>query len=88
MAVYSVSYDLVKSGQKYDAVISEIKSFAEWCHVMDSYWFVSTVLSAEQIRERLQKHTDNNDLILVMQVLKNHSGWLKQETWDWINKHI
>ncbi|MEZ2774943.1 hypothetical protein ACBP83_14150 [Acinetobacter pseudolwoffii] len=88
MTVYSISYDLMKSGQKYDDLIKEIKSFADCCHVMDSYWLISTVLSAEQVRERLRKHTDDNDLIFVIQVSKNHSGWLRQETWNWINKHI
>lgn len=88
MAIYSISYDLVTPGQKHEAVRKEIKNFPDWCHVMDSYWFISTTLSSEQIRERLRKHTDSNDLILVMPASKNHSGWLRQETWDWINKHI
>ena len=88
MAVYSISYDLIKMGQKYDALIKEIKTFPNWCHAMDSYWLISSSLSATQVRDKLRKHTDNNDLIFVTSISRDYSGWLTQETWDWIDKNI
>ncbi|MBC68732.1 MULTISPECIES: hypothetical protein [Acinetobacter] len=88
MTVYSVSYDLNKSGQKYDELIKEIKSFDGWCHAMDSYWFVCSSQSAAQVYERLRKHTDDNDDLFVMQTSKECQGWLSKTVWEWINKHI
>lgn len=37
MAVYSISYDLNKSGQNYDGLIKELRKFDGWCHPMKSY---------------------------------------------------
>ncbi|UOG16934.1 hypothetical protein [Acinetobacter sp. PK01] len=88
MAVYSISYDLNKSGQKYDELIEEIKNFDGWCHAMDSYWFVCSNQSAAQVYERLRKHTDDNDYLFVMQTSKDYQGWLSKTVWDWINKHM
>ncbi len=88
MAVYSVSYDQNKTGQKYDDLIKEIKSFDGWCHAMDSYWFVCSNLSAEKVYEQLRKHTDDNDYLFVMETSKNRQGWLKKVVWDWIDQHM
>jgi len=88
MTVHCVSYDLNKSGQNYDALYEELKRSPGWCHVLDSTWLVSTTETAKQVSDRLRKHLDENDDLLVMAVTKDHAGWLNQSTWEWIKKHV
>ena len=88
MAVYSISYDLYKEGQSYEALIKELKSFDSWCHLMKSYWLISTPKSADEIYEKLNKHLDKNDHALVLQASKDFRGWLSLKGCDWIQEHI
>jgi len=88
MTVHCVSYDLNKSGQNYNALYDELKKSPGWCHALDSTWLVSTTETAQQLSDRLRRHLDNNDTLLVMAVAKDNAGWLPQSTWDWINKHV
>lgn len=88
MTVYSVSYDLNKSGQNYSGLIKELESFDGWCHPMKSYWLICSNLTANQTHELLKKYLDQNDWIIVMEASKNHSGWVLKDACDWINKHI
>ncbi|WP_278493424.1 hypothetical protein [Acinetobacter gyllenbergii] len=87
MTVYSVSYDLNKEGQNYKDVIAEIKKFNGYCKVMDSYWFVCSDADATGVSERLRKHMDNNDNLLVMETSTNRQGWLNKDVWTWLKQH-
>ncbi|MFJ5456197.1 hypothetical protein [Pectobacterium sp. CHL-2024] len=88
MSVYYVSYDLNKTGQNYSALYEELKKSPGWCHALDSTWLVSTAETAQRLSDRLRKHLDDNDHILVMGVTKDNAGWLPKSTWEWINKHV
>ena len=56
MAVYCISYDLNKAGQKYNELYEELKSSSSWWHYLDSTWLISTSESASQLSNRLKKH--------------------------------
>ena len=86
MAIYSVSYDLNKEGQNYKDLIAEIKSFNGYCKVMDSYWFVCSKDTATTLANRLKKHMDKNDTLLVMEVSTNRHGWLNKKIWNWLKQ--
>jgi len=88
MAVYCVSYDLNKSGQNYNDLYEELKSSSSWWHYLDSTWLVSTSESASQLSDRLKKHMDDNDNLLVIKVTRDYAGWLSQKAWDWIKQHV
>ena len=88
MTVYSVSYDLNKEGQDYDGIISEIKSFNGYRKVMKSHWLVCHNGKAKQVYEKLQKHLDKNDHILIMEASPNYHGTLPKEVWDWLKRHL
>ncbi|MDD5405692.1 MAG: hypothetical protein PHE73_01980 [Sulfurovaceae bacterium] len=88
MSVYCVSYDLNKSGQNYDNLYDELKKSSSWWHFLDSTWLIYTNESANQLSERIRLHLDKNDYLLVIKVTNEYSGWLPQEAWDWINKHV
>ncbi|MER0217466.1 MAG: hypothetical protein DU481_15165 [Nitrosomonas sp.] len=86
MTVYCVSYDLNKQGQNYHALYEELKKLP-WAHPLDSTWLIATSESAQQLSDRLRKHLDNNDFILVIEVT-NYAGWLNKDIWDWIRNNI
>lgn len=88
MTVYCVSYDLNKSGQNYNALYEEIKKSPGWCHTLDSTWLISSSETANQLSDRLRKHLDDNDDLLVIKVSRDYAGWLPKQTWEWIDKHV
>ncbi|EKU36732.1 hypothetical protein VXQ47_14155 [Acinetobacter pittii] len=87
MTVYSVSYDLNEEGQNYKDLIDEIKKFNGYCKVMKSYWFVCSDNDANSVSDRLRKHIDNNDYLLVMETSTNRQGWLNKDVWAWLKQH-
>lgn len=88
MTAYCVSYDLNKAGQNYDALYEELKKSPNWCHPMDSTWVIITNESAQQLSDRLRKHLDDNDRLLVIKAVRPYAGWLTQDVWDWLDKNI
>lgn len=88
MSVYCVSYDLNQAGQNYNALYDELKKSPGWCHPLDSTWLISTRETAQQLSDRLRRHLDNNDTLLVIGVTKEYAGWLSQDTWDWMRTDI
>ena len=88
MTVYCVSYDLNKAGQNYSALYDELKASPGWWHNLDSTWLVSTQESADQLCDRLLRHLDQNDRLLVIKVVKPFQGFLTEEAWEWIRAHV
>jgi len=86
--VYLISYDLVNPGQRYKKVHEEIQSLGHWAKPLESTWFVDTTLNASQISERVLKHMDANDYLLVIAVKRDYQGYLKKEIWEWLNKRL
>lgn len=87
MTVYCVSYDLNKEGQNYEDLYVELKKSPGWWHYLDSTWLISTSENAVQLSERLLKHLDSNDNLLVIGVTTDRAGWLSKKAWEWIGQH-
>lgn len=93
MTTQLISYDLNSPGQKYTNLIEDIKAASNgaWWHNLDSTWLIKTSLSSSDLRDRLVKHIDSGDELLVVDVTGDArawhgfkgsaSTWLK-ETWD------
>jgi hypothetical protein len=86
--VYCVSYDLNRLGQRYKDLHAELEKSLSWWHYLDSTWLILTNETANTLVDRLRQHMDDNDYILVIAVKRDYQGWLSQEAWDWINKHV
>lgn len=88
MATYSVSYDLNKPGQNYNELYEELQKFS-WWHYLDSTWLVVSTLSASEIRDRLKKHLDSSDELLVVRA---GTGWasygLPDKANTWLHQHL
>lgn len=83
-----ISYDLKTPGQNYDELYNKIKSFPGWCHAMDSLWFIKTNESVQTCYARLKTCIDDNDYLFLVDITgQTRQGWMKQDVWDWFNKH-
>lgn len=73
MKNYLISYDLYKSGQNYDGLISYIKSYSVWAKIHQSVWYIKSNKSSEQIRDELLHYIDCNDSVFVAEM--NNAAW-------------
>lgn len=81
-----ITYDLNKPGQNYDALYEEIKKAGTWWHHLDSTWIINTEHTPTDWQKRLQKHVDENDGLLIIEVCDNYQGWLPEKAWKWLNE--
>lgn len=86
--IYSISYDLNRPGQKYADLIEAIKVSGAWWHYLQSTWLVDTNLTAQQLFNRLRPHIDDNDIVLIIGVTRDYSGWLPEKAWNWLKERM
>ncbi len=92
MKFYTITYDLRQPGRNYSALYDAIKELAgagNWQHPMESFWVIAVCgnsYDSKQIFERLNKHIDANDSIIVTQMnLSDYYGKSSRALWDWIS---
>lgn len=85
-----MNYDLNKTGQNYDALITYLKSHQTWAKPLKSSFFVKTTLTAGALREGAQKYIDSNDDLIVVDVTgRSWSSWgLPKEVTDWLYTNL
>ena len=49
---------------------------------------VITNENAGQVWNRLAKHVDKNDYMLIIEVRDNVQGWLPKDAWEWIHANV
>lgn len=87
--VYVISYDLNRPGQDYPDLFKAIKALGDWCHPVDSTWFVDTSADAVAIRDRLVRVMDGNDQMVVTRATVP-GAWkgLSQDVSQWLMNHL
>ena len=87
--VYCFSYDLRKPGRNYDSLYGYLKSFASWCHALESDWFVVSDKTAAEVRDGALAHVDEGDGIVVTRAT---AGWathgVSKEINDWLRDSL
>lgn len=86
--IYLISYDLNKPVQDYEGLIDDIKNLGDWAHMLKSAWLVDCELSVQQIYDKMMKHIDPTDALMVNELTKNQRGFLNTEVVDWLNSHF
>lgn len=85
MSVYAITYDLHKPNQDYETLHDTIKSLGVYSKRFDSFWILDTSLSAAEIRDKIKKVIDSNDVLLVIEVRKHWASFnLPQGAVDWL----
>lgn len=86
--IIAINYDLKKPGQNYEALHAEIKKLGDWWHFLGSTWLVDTSLNAQGVWDRISRHIDKDDFVLVIRVSRDYQGSLPKAAWDWINVRV
>lgn len=87
MAAYIIGFDLHKPGQGYSELNKALESYGTYFHILDSTWIVVSDLNAEQIRDHLIQHIDENDRIIVIKS-GVESAWRGFTAHDWLKKYL
>lgn len=87
--VYHISYDLKKPGKDYAALHESIKKLGNWCHPVDSTWYIKTPMTAEAIRDTLRAVMDQSDALIVT-VASAPGAWfgLDDQVSAWLQNHL
>jgi len=86
--IYSVSYDLRGPHGDYAGMFEELQKSPSCCHCLESTWLVRTTETAQQVYNRLRRHLHPNDMVLVTQIEREYSGWMRESVWDWIASNL
>lgn len=89
MWILCITYDLRQPGRDYSALYSYLKSFPDWCHALESVWFVKTDRSPKTIRNAARSHMDSNDGILIFRAT-TPGAWagLSDEISKWLKDKL
>jgi hypothetical protein len=88
--LFCISYDLNKPGQNYPELYDKIKKLASnWCHPVDSTWFIETSYSASEVRDSIVSVIDSSDSIIVVKA-SAPGAWvgLSSEASQWLKNHL
>lgn len=80
MNTYFISYDLHTPGQRYDTVRKKIEEFGTWAKIHQSFWFVRSTLSTEELAKRIWSVMDSNDSLIVVNSTTNQGRWYNLST--------
>jgi len=90
MSAVLITYDLNSPGQKYEKVITALKSVTgTWCKITESSWIVAGSTTVTRVYDSLSPFIDGGDRVFVVDITAQpRQGWLTTEQWDWIKKHV
>jgi hypothetical protein len=87
--IYLITYNRNSILKNYNSLYEEIKGLGDsWWHHMNDTWLVNSNLNTEQISDRLLKHINNDDKLLIIEVKDNCRGWLNKDAWSWIQDNF
>ena len=82
--VLLVTYTLRNETKDYTPLFTAIKNNgSKWWHYIDMAWIVQTTLTADQFAHKLYPFIEKSDQLLVVQVTREHQGWLPMKAWEW-----
>ena len=84
-----ISYDLKGKNKDYTNLITAIKEERNWWHYLDSFWLLDTSKTVEELNQKLIQYLDAEDRLIILDLnTKDFNGWLPQNAYDWLKKHI
>lgn len=81
-----LSYDLRDPGQDYENVIKVIKAQGSWAKIHQSYWYINSNFTAEQVATKVWSVMDDNDSLMVVDCSNNDAYWYGIS--DNVTKHL
>lgn len=91
MTPYLIIYSCKSSVKKFKAVDEAIKSYAwddRWMYHLNNTWIIRSEMTADEIGQKLNAVTNENDDFLVIEIKKHYAGWLPQQALDYLDNDI
>lgn len=86
--VVLVSYDLKTPGKNYAPLYESLKKQGVWWHYLESTWLVAGSKSPKDIYAAVVSDITTSDRLLIIEVKRPYWGYMPQEVWDWLEKHL
>lgn len=87
--VYLITYDLRVPGQNYLGLHQRIKFVCpNWIKPCESFWLVSTTLTAEQLANRLNEIDATDKLIVLAVKQPGHVKGISDSDLNWMSNNI
>ncbi|KAA3504381.1 hypothetical protein DXM27_03860 [Rhizobium rhizogenes] len=87
MAVYLVTYDLNKETKRPD-ILKDIRDGDSWAMLSESSYAIETNETPRQVYDRLKKHLDGNDNLLVVTMKNPYYGQATKDVIDWLDRKL
>ncbi|ATH60702.1 hypothetical protein BJG89_10630 [Staphylococcus nepalensis] len=88
MNKYAISYDLNKEGQKYSELIKFLKSFPDYVHIQDSFWFIKSNQSLDIISKSIDSILDSNDEYLILEFDSHPVGKVADDVYQDLKRFL
>lgn len=90
MPVYHISYDLRKKREfNYEHLMDALRSYTNWCHMLESDWAVVTSQSASDVCNHLRQHIDKGDCLFVGRLSRDAATFgFSHKICDWLDRHL
>ena len=90
MKTILVSYDLRSPGKDYTRLGEHLRSYGDYIKPLESFWFLKTSDSAENVRDKVKQHIDANDQLMVIDVTSDSAAWygLSDQYSHWIKTNL
>ena len=86
--IYIITYETNAPLKNYSSLRKAIKNYPSWWHHIRNTWMIRTPQSAETVYNKLCKHINQSDRLIVIEVTPNYQGWLTDKAWKWIDKQF
>lgn len=88
MAVLLVTYDLNKETTRPPLLKDLKETYPTWARLSESSYAIETSSTPSQVYNRLKRHIDDNDNIIVVHLRRPHDGWASKKVHDWLSQKL
>lgn len=90
MKTILVSYDLRAPGKDYNRLWEHLRSYGDYIKPLESFWFLRTLYSAKDVKNKVRQYIDTNDRLMVIDVTGDAAAWygLGDQYSQWIKTNL
>ena len=88
MPVLLVTYDLNKETKRPPLLKDLKETYPTWAKLSESSYAISTNSTPQQVYDRLKKHIDDNDRIVIITLKKPYQGWTGKKVHEWLEQNL
>lgn len=90
MSNYLVTYDLTGPARDYEKLFTKLRSFDNWCKVLESVWIISSPLTVSGVFQEIHPFIDSDDKLFIVKTMRD-AHWtdnIPKDVTDWLQKYL